>query len=258
MSHRSGYFTGRKKKYSFTDKFQKVKTTVIKRSWHSLNNFNCHNWTAVQIRAYIAVFDGACSTSCSSDVRCALRQNPCLQKDNLLRVSSCLFADDSLYGNIRFNKEARQLQYDQESILDWELDLQMPGAKSLSTSNTVLSFKTTTPCNCWISLDIISSGHLLRSSPRVSFDKLFKQAKSTISFIRRNITSCWQKAKSNVYRPSWSPPQLYSALAMTVCEINWKFHRRPARRTSSVNNIFVNLKWESVQRRRNVARVIII
>ena len=98
-------------------------------------------------------------------------------------------------------------------------------------------------------------------------NNITKKANSTMSFIRRNISSCPPKAKSNAYQTYVRPTIEYASTVWsphTECLTNQveMVQRRAARfvkhdyaRTSSVTDMITDLKWDTLQHRRNVARV---
>ena len=97
-------------------------------------------------------------------------------------------------------------------------------------------------------------------------DNITKKANSTMSFIRRNIRSSPPSAKSNAFktyiRPTveyassvWSPHSegLINQLEM-VQRRAARFVKQDYTRTSSVTDMLTDLKWDTLQHRRNNTR----
>ena len=97
-----------------------------------------------------------------------------------------------------------------------------------------------------------------------------KKANSTMSFIRRNTHSCSSKSKSKAYctyvRPileyasaAWSPhTELLTNKVEMVQRRAARFVKNDYSRTSSVSDMLVELKWQPLKSRRNIARVTIL
>ncbi|MCG7865740.1 MAG: hypothetical protein JAY74_05120 [Candidatus Thiodiazotropha taylori] len=194
-----------------------------------------------------------------------------------VKSSIKLFADDSLlYRKVQQESDCIQLQHDLDSLQDWERKWQMAfnadKCEVLRITNKrqpicadyyVHSQKLATKSDAkylgvTISSDLSWSKHT---------DNVTKKANSTMAFLRRNIRSAPQAAKETAYKTYVKPTLEY---ANTV----WAPHtetdtqklemvqRRAVRfvlndyqRTSSVTTMMGKLGWDTLQQRRDHARL---
>ena len=188
-----------------------------------------------------------------------------------------LFADDSmLYRRIRNDADCHQLQEDLDKLQEWEQKWQMgfnadkceviriinkkrPFCSDYTIHNPKLNVKTEANyLGVTISSDLSWSRHA---------DHVTKKANSTIGFLKRNMRSAPQAAKDTAYKTFVRTIVEYAATAWapSTDKANDKIdmvQRRAARfvkndygRTSSVTEMMSNLGWDTLQKRRDLARL---
>lgn len=101
-------------------------------------------------------------------------------------------------------------------------------------------------------------------------DQVTKKANNTLSFLRRNLSSCPRQTKAQTYQTMVRPVLEYASTAWdpyTQTNVNKleAVQRRAARfvtgdyrTTSSVSEMITNLGWETLQQRRTQAKLVMM
>jgi hypothetical protein len=272
----------------FSKAFDKVPHSRLLQKLHhyGIRN-NLHLWISdfLSSRTQCVVLDGSSSSTApvSSGVPQGSVLGPLLFlayiNDMPDRVKSKirLFADDSLlYRPINSEDDAILLQQDLHHLQEWEREWQMafhpekcevirittkrnPIIRNYSIHGITLSSTNAAKyLGVTISSDLSWNAHV---------NNITNKANSTLSFLRRNISASPPAAKSKAYstyvRPTleysstvWAPhtEKLVNQLEM-VQRRAARFVNRDYQRTSSVTSMLANLQWNSLEHRRNIARV---
>ena len=193
-----------------------------------------------------------------------------------VRSTSRLFADDCLlYRTINTPSDARQLQQDLDSLRQWEIDWQMEFNPDKCEVIRITNKKTV------ITTDYTIHGQRLNTTSKTKYlgvtidNKLTwaahvknttQKANNTLSFLRRNISSCPQHIRMTAYKTLVRPQLEYAA---TVWDTSIKsqtsaiemVQRRAARfitsdhsRRSSVTSMLNDIQLEKLKTRRIRAR----
>ena len=188
-----------------------------------------------------------------------------------------LFADDSLvFRKVQQSSDCRALQQDLDNLQQWEQKWQMsfnadkcevlritnkrrPILSDYYIHNQKLAIKTDAKyLGVTISSDLSWAKHT---------DNIVKKANSTMAFLRRNIRSALQSAKDKAYKTYVRPTLEYASKtwASKTATLNQKIEmvqRRSARfvmndyrRTSSATAMLETLNWDTLERRRDQARL---
>ena len=188
-----------------------------------------------------------------------------------------LFADDSLlYRRIQNNTDRCQLQEDLDKLQEWEQKWQMafnaekceviritnkkrPLCSDYFIHNQKLALRTEAKyVGVTIGNDLSWSRHA---------DNITKKANSTVGFLKRNIRSAPQAAKETAYKTFVRPIVEYAATTWTpftdtetskiemVQRRAARFVSNDYRRTSSVTEMISTLGWDTLQKRRDLARL---
>ena len=187
-----------------------------------------------------------------------------------------LFADDSLlYRKISSKRDCIKLQQDLDRLQEWEKKWQMafnaekcevlcisnkkhPLQHSYFIHGQKLATKTDSKyLGVTISSNLSWSKHV---------NNISKKANSTMAFLRRNIRSASQQAKSTAYKTFVRPTLEYASTVWTPHDTDSNqlemVQRRAARfvksdysRTSSVTAMRQDLGWDTLQQRRDQARL---
>ena len=187
-----------------------------------------------------------------------------------------LFADDSLlYRKISSKRDCVELQQDLDRLQEWEKKWQMafnaekcevlcisnkkhPLQHSYFIHGQKLATKTDSKyLGVTISSNLSWSKHV---------NNISKKANSTMAFLRRNIRSASQQAKSTAYktfvRPTleyastvWTPHDTDSNQLEMVQRRAVRFVKSDYSRTSSVTAMRQDLGWDTLQQRRDQARL---
>jgi hypothetical protein len=191
-----------------------------------------------------------------------------------------LFADDCLlYRTIHSKSDSEILQQDLDNLQEWENNWLMefnadkceviritkkrkPILSSYTIHGTVLSeVNTAKYLGVNISSDLSWNKHI---------DITCKKANNTLGFLRRNTYNCSQNVKETCYKSLVRPITEYASTVWdpyTQTNISKleQVQRRSARyvtgdfrRTSSVTAMLNNLSWETLQQRREHAKVTIM
>ena len=191
-----------------------------------------------------------------------------------------LFADDcALYRKIQNDQDCQILQKDLDSLQEWEKDWMMSFHPSKCQVLNVTTKKNK------ISHPYTIHGHQLAVEKTVKYlgvninEKLswndhisqtVKKANNTISFLQRNTSNCPRETKALCYTTLVRPLVEYSSVVwdphtQTNIDSLEMIQRRAARyvfndyrRTSSVNQMLVRLKWISLEERRAKAKAIMM
>jgi hypothetical protein len=194
--------------------------------------------------------------------------------------TSKLFADDSLlYRRIKSQQDAEILQEDLRRLEKWEADWQMqfnpskceviritrkraPIISEYKIHGEVLTAK---PCGKYLGTTIHEK--LLWND---HVDSMTKKANNSLSFLRRNISSCPSDIKAQCYKslvrpimeyasPAWAP---YTSTNINKLEA---VQRRAARfvtgdyrRTSSTSQMIATLGWPTLQQRREETKLVLV
>jgi len=197
----------------------------------------------------------------------------CVSSQSTIR----LFADDSfLYRKIRSATDSIQLQHDLDQLAVWEQSWLM--SFNPSKCQLLPITKKRSP----IQHDYTLHGHVLEQVPKAKYlglnlheqlswnfhtDVTAKKANRTRAFIARNIHSCPKKVKAACYTTVVRPMMEYATTAWaphTVqnCHKLKQVQQRAARfachryeKTASVTAMINDLKWESLETRRNNQRL---
>ena len=188
-----------------------------------------------------------------------------------------LFADDSLlYRRIQNNADCCQLQEDLDKLQEWEQKWQMafnaekceviritnkkrPLCSDYFIHNQKLALRTEAKyLGVTIGSDLSWSRHA---------DNITKKANSTMGFLKKNIRSAPQAAKETAYKTFVRPIVEYAATTwapFTDTETSKiemvqrraaRFVSNDYRRTSSVTEMISTLGWDTLQKRRDLARL---
>ena len=188
-----------------------------------------------------------------------------------------LFADDSLvYRKVQQSSDCRALQQDLDNLQQREQKWQMsfnadkcevlritnkrrPILSDYYIHNQKLAIKTDAKyLGVTISSDLSWAKHA---------DNIVKKANSTMAFLRRNIRNAPQSAKDKAYKTYVRPTLEYASTtwASKTATLNQKIdmvQRRSARfvmndyrRTSSATAMLETLNWDTLERRRDQARL---
>ena len=272
----------------FSKAFDKVShTRLLQKLQHYGVRGSLHSWIKdfLQCRTQQVVLDGASSDT--SPVTSGVPQGSVLGpllflayiNDLPSRVKSTvrLFADDCLmYRTIKNHDDAWQLQEDIDSLQQWESEWLMSfnpdKCEVIHITNKRNPLKSTysihdTPLQPTDSAKYLGATITPNLSWKTHIDNNTKKANSTLSFLRRNISSCPPSVKETAYKTYVRPiveyaSSVWSPHAETHINQLEMVQRRAARfvkkdyqRKSSVTTMLQALKWDTLQHRRNVARV---
>jgi hypothetical protein len=193
---------------------------------------------------------------------------------------SRLFADDSLiYRKIKSEADALALQEDLDRLQEWERKWMMSFNPSKcevihitkKRSPIIYAYKVHQS-----TLQSVKSGKYLgvnianNLSWNIHTESTIKKANNSLSFLRRNITSCPQDIKAQAYKTLVRPILEYAGTVWdphTATNINQleAVQRRAARfvkgdykTTSSTTAMMTDLGWPTLQHRRSNAKLVMV
>ena len=191
-----------------------------------------------------------------------------------------LFADDCvLYRTINNTEDAKKLQIDLNELQRWERDWLMEfhpqKCQVLHITNQRNPIKSSYTIHNQILNPVDSAKYLgvtlnnkLSWNPHIN--QITKKANNTRAFLQRNIHQCPSSTKALCYKTLVRPQLEYAStvwdpFTSTNRDQIEMVQRRAARfvtgnyhRTSSVNAMLEKLKWETLEHRRKIAKVLMI
>ena len=176
--------------------------------------------------------------------------------------------DSLLYRRIRNDADCRQLQEDLDKLQKWEQRWQM-GFNADKCEVIRITNKKRLLCSDYTihkqKLNVKTEAKYLgvtissdRSWSRHA-DPVTKKANSTIGFLKRNMRSAQQAAKDTAYKTTmeyaataWAP---FTDKANDKIDMVQRIFINDYGRTSSVTEMMANLGWDTLQKRRDLARL---
>ena len=195
-----------------------------------------------------------------------------------IKANTRLFADDCVvYNTIKTTKDCQMLQWDLNTLADWEqrwgmeFHPQKCNVLTCSTSRNPINFNYKLKGQTLDRTD--SSKYLgvdLRSDPgwKDHVTRVTKKANSMIGFLKRNLKTANKTTKANAYQALVRPHLEYCSSVWSPHKVGQKqkiemVQRKAARYvcndwTSSVTTMLQELGWECLESRRNKQRLTFI